>query len=168
MKKRIERPVNLFELKDVRDYNAHTTINAIRNNCVRAKELDDRQGTKQKGTYFLAMLMLADAIRKELGAKESATVSKEESATVVIEESEEYKKLETLLTDTQERSVEQEGELEELDKEIESLNTDCTDMAVKIKALEDSVTAQIEENKKLIAENKKLSTANKKLTKGAK
>ena len=149
-----ERPINLFDKKDIRDYNKHATLSALRAGCVRAVELDDSRGAKKDGSYLLSMAGVADAIYAELGIKPTKAAKGKNEKPVVVKESEEYKKLEELLTATQERSVEQEEELETLDKDVE-------EKATKIKELE-------EENKKSLAENKKLTTANKKLTKGAK
>lgn len=171
------RPINPFDLKDVRDYNSNATLNAVRNSCVRAKELDDKQGTKQKGTYFVAMLKLSDAIRKELGAKAVKAGKAKAAAPVVIADSEEYKKLEVLLTATQERSVEQESELEDLDKDIESKDKEITELMAKLATpLDTSELDSLNKDaevmalkiKELTASNKKLTAANKKLTKGDK
>lgn len=129
-----ERPINLFDNKNIRDYNKQATLSSLRANCARAVELDDKTGAKKNNTYLLAMAGVADAIYAELGMKPKG---KGKAAPVVepvdIKESEDYKKLEVLLTAAQERSVEQEEELETMDKELE-------DMAAKIKTLEAKAT----------------------------
>ncbi len=131
-----ERPINPFERKDIRDYTKHTTLSAIRANCARAVELDDSHGAKKNGGYLLAMAGLADAIYAELGIKpESKAAPVEPVEPVDVKDSEEYKSLEVLLTSTQERSVEQEGELETLDKDVE-------DMAATIKGLREELAAK--------------------------
>lgn len=136
------RAINIFEKRDVRDYNSHTVLNALRSNCVRAVELDDKQQTKKKGTYLLAMKGVADAIYSELGIKAAKADKAVEVEAVVIEDSEAYKKLEGLLTATQERSVEQESELEELDKEIETMAAKIKDLEAKHKATAKKPTAK--------------------------
>ena len=144
---------NLFERRDIRDYTKHTILSAIRANCNRAVELDDKNGGKKNGDYLLAMTGLADAIYAEVGIKGKASKAAP-VAPVDIKESDEYKELVVLLGTAQGRSEEQETELEASDEELASLNKDVEDMATKIKTLETA--------------NKKLETANKKLTKGAK
>lgn len=167
------RPVNIFDNRDVRDYNKPSVINSLRNNCVRAVELDDRQGTKKKGTYLLAMKGVADGIYAELGIKgaKGAKLNK-----VVVEDPEAYKKLVTLLAESKERSEEQETELEELDKEIESLNSTIkesadllTNATGDVAKLQDKVKSQVDEIIKLtVGANDKPVKTIRKTKKGAK
>lgn len=172
----MERPVNIFDNKNVRDYNKHATLNALRNNCVRAVELDDRQGTKKKGTYLLAMKLVADGIYQELGIKTTKSKS-DKTKKVVVKDSDEYKELESLLTNTQTRSKEQEVELEELDKDVETKDKEISELKAKLStpldtsemdAIGQSLKISEAKNKKLTADNNKLLSKNKKLTKGAK
>ena len=147
------RPENLFDLRDVRAYNNHKTINAIRNNCVRAKELDARQQSNQQGSYFVAMKTLAIAILQEL---DIATLDEESGAksgsdAALLDKVALYKT----------RSEEQEAELEELDADIEAKGKEIDSLNSTAKGMAETIN-------KLTADNKKLTTANKKSTKGTK
>jgi hypothetical protein len=141
------RALNLFEEKSILDYNKTTLCNAMRYNCVRAKELDDNLGALQSGSYFTSMFNLSNAIRQELGL-EAAPLE------VVVTAAKLGKKDNKALIRAQ--------------SELSEANETVTEQTAALETQEQEINTMAEQIKVLTSTNKKLTSTNKKLAKGAK
>jgi hypothetical protein len=116
----MSRPLTVFEQKSILDYNKAPYLNAIRYNCVRAKELDDAQGAPQTGSFFTSMLDLSNAIRVELGLAEAALAGETPVATVADDGG------------LQAKIDEQEEELEQQDEDLVANAAEIADLKAQI------------------------------------
>lgn len=123
-KPRAPRPVLTFESKTLLDYVKGNTLREIKYSCVRAKELDDKQGSKKDGSYLLAMVELSEEINKELGIKAGKKSGSNKADKKLAAEVEDLKAEVVRLTDANDSLGEElEGQDEDLEMAAETNKT---------------------------------------------
>lgn len=147
------RPISPFESKRILDYVKGLTLNSIKYACVRAKELDDKGGSKRNTDYLLAMHELSNALRAELGLKAAPIILKSK-----INKSD--KKLVTRIEELEKELLESKANLETMSKEV-------TDLEEVLEAATGSVAELTNSNKLLHETNEALISTNKDLIKKA-
>lgn len=165
--RRAPRPVNLFEAKALIDYVKGLTLTNIKYGCVRAKELDDKRGSKKNTSYLLAMHQLSNAIRSELGLKPAPVKGKASKSDDKL--ASKVKELNAAIVAFGDELAECKTELKETEEALELAMDSVESTEAKMTALNEANQALTKANESLIEENKKpvAKTAAKKVTKKA-